>query len=124
MAQDADLPSQIEHSLVLMRDKLGIRAADLRTAIARGRRRLPHGVRKSARQLAEAEPLLAHPRLRQTFDHGALAAAADRLIGHLDGIDVGDRRKGWWLGMLGGLAFNLLAFAALLIAVLVWRGFL
>ncbi|SFU20161.1 hypothetical protein [Sedimentitalea nanhaiensis] len=124
MADDPDLQAEIAHSLVLLRDKLGIRATGLRTAMPKARRQLPRKVRKSAQILADAEPLLEHPKLRQTLDRASLTAAAGVLSAHLNDIDAADRRKGWWLGMLGGLAFNMLAFAALLIAVLVWRGYL
>ncbi|MBK0328521.1 hypothetical protein I5535_14625 [Rhodobacteraceae bacterium F11138] len=124
MAEEPDIQTQIAHGLGLLRDKLGIHATGLRAALPRARRQLPRRVGKDLKLLADAEPLLAHPKLRQTVDRASLSAAAGALTRHLEGIDKADRRKGWWLGMLGGLAFNLLAFSVLLIVVLIWRGYL
>ena len=38
---------------------------------------------------------------------------------HLLGVDVADRRKGWWLGMAGAMAFNILLLATL-IGLAIW----
>ncbi len=124
MAQQPDLEAEIARSLALLRDKLGIRAAGLREAMPRARRQLPRRIGRRAQLLADAEPLLRHPKLVRTLDRSALGAASRMLTEHLERIDKADRRKGWWLGLLGGLAFNLLTLAVLLIVVLVWRGFL
>ena len=50
-------------------------------------------------------------------------AAAERLITHLRAIDPKERRRTALLRGLAAVAFNLLVVAGLLIAVLVWRGF-
>ena len=51
-----------------------------------------------------------------------LGKAAGALETHLKSIDLADRRKGFFLGVLGTMAFNILLLAALLFAVLRWRG--
>lgn len=107
----------------LMRARLGVRGPTLRAVLARARHRLPRRIRARAARLAEAEPLARHPKLRLTLDHAALARAAAELRGHLDAMDLAERRRGWWLGVLGGLAFNMLLLAGLLLALLRWRGF-
>ena len=112
----------IDKVMALLREKLGAGGRNLDAALRKARHRLPRDVYKQALQLARAEPLAAHPKLRLTLDSVALGAAAERVRTHLETIDLADRRKGWWLGMLGGLAFNLLAFVALVVAVLMWRG--
>lgn len=121
-------PEQIEAAtaevLSLMRDKLGVRAGSLRQADVKARRLLPRRVYRSYVMLEKAEPFLAHPKLSRTLDAGALSAANRDVRAYLDGIDVADRRKGWWLSLAGSLAFNLIALSVLLIVVLVWRGFL
>lgn len=106
----------------LLRDKLGAGGASLEAVLRKARHRLPRAVYAQAKLLAEAENLAAHPKLSLTLDAEALHAAATQVQTHLDLIDLADRRRGWWLGMLGGLVFNLLALVALLIGVLVWRG--
>ena len=117
-----DIETRIAAITALMHAKLGARGASLRAALRQAGRRLPRRIRGQARLLAEAEPFAHHPRLRLTLDAAALARAAGAVEAHLDAIDLADRRKGWWLGMLGGMAFNMLAFFALLVALLRWRG--
>ena len=124
----AQIPDRIAEITALMHarlgGRLGGRGATLRDVLRRARRRLPRRIRAQAARLAEAESFAAHPRLRLTLDAQALDKAASEVETHLNTIDLADRRKGWWLGMLGGLAFNMLAFLALLLALLVWRGYL
>lgn len=110
--------------LVLMRDKLGVRARTLREARTPAKRLLPRKVFKSFETLQKAEPFLAHPKLARTVDPTAIAMASKALRSHLEAIDIADRRKGWWLGLAGGLAFNLLLACALLLVLLSWRGIL
>ncbi|TDK52638.1 hypothetical protein [Antarcticimicrobium luteum] len=120
----SDIETRIAEIAALMHAKLGVRGATLRAALGRAGRRLPRRIRAQARLLAEAEPFAHHPKLRLTLDTMALGKAAGEVEAHLEAIDLADRRKGWWLGMLGGLAFNILAFFALLVVVLRWRGFI
>jgi hypothetical protein len=118
------IQTEIAQSLALMRDKLGIRGKSVHQTLSKAQRLLPATTYGALRSLAEAEPILHHPKLSLTLDADALTQAARDVQTHLEGIDTADRRKGWWLGMLGGLSFNLIAFAVLLVVVLVWRGFL
>lgn len=118
----AEIETRIAGITALMHAKLGGRGSSLRAALGRAGRRLPRRIRSQARLLAEAEPFAHHPKLRLTLDDAALSKAAGEVEAHLNAIDLADRRKGWWLGMLGGMAFNLLAFLALLVVVLRWRG--
>ncbi|MGD9866357.1 MAG: hypothetical protein AB7S99_24440 [Pseudodonghicola sp.] len=124
MTDPARIETRIEETAALLRDKLGARGQTLGAALARAGRRLPRRIRSQARLLAEAERFAQHPRLRLTLDGAALGKAADEVGAHLKAIDLADRRKGWWLGLLGGMAFNILAWFGLLLGVLVWRGFL
>lgn len=121
MAQ-TDIETRIAEIAALMHAKLGVRGASLRAALRRARRLLPRRIRAQLRLLAEAEAFVHHPKLRLTLDVPALTKAAGEVEAHLNAIDLADRRKGWWLGMLGGMAFNVLAFCGLLVVVLRWRG--
>lgn len=107
-----------------LKERLGVGGADLMVALGRARHRLPRRVYRQGLLLARAEPLAGHPKLRLTLDAPALIVAAAEVSRHLETIDLADRRKGWWLGMLGGLSFNLILTVIVLVAVLVWRGFL
>lgn len=116
----ADLISQTKE---LMRDKLGVRASDMARAAAKAKNRLPAKVYKQAMLLAKAETLSRHPKLCLTLDAPALGLAASDVQDYLSTINLKDQRKGWILGMLGGLAFNMILFVVVLGLVLYWRGF-
>lgn len=119
---DSDrIEDQIAVTVALLRTRLGVHGKSLRLALRRAKHRLPRRIYRRAMELARVEPMMAHPRLRMTLNAPSLSAAAREVQAHLRGIDLADRRKGWWLGMLGGLVFNLLVFAALLLAFLAWR---
>lgn len=122
MAHKIDLETEIATTRELLREKLGVRARDLASALRRARYRLPRRVYNRGMLLAGAQDRARHPKLRLTLDMPVLAGAAREIQAHLRAIDLADRRKGWWLGMLGGLAFNILLLIALVIAFLVWRG--
>lgn len=117
-----DLPAEIDRIALLFRDKLGLRGGEIGRVVRRARYRVPRRIRRKAEQLAAAAPILAHPRLRMTLDHAELTRAATDVGAYLDGVDPADRRKGWWLGALGALAFNLLLFGVLLVVFLRWKG--
>lgn len=124
MTDAQTIQTEMSQTLEKMREKLGIRAASLTEAQGKARRLMPRGIYKGVKVLAAAEPFLNHPKLRQTVDIDTLTKATTDLLSYLDGIDLADRRKGWWLGMLGGLSFNLIALSVVLLVVLVWRGYL
>jgi hypothetical protein len=83
---------------------------------------LPRRIYRQATKLARVEGMASHPKLRLTLDTPDLAKAAREVQEHLRSIDVVDRRKGWWLGALGALAFNILLFGALLLGFMMWQG--
>lgn len=124
MNEQVSLDQTIAGVVTEMRAKLGVRGNDLAAVLARARHRLPRRVYRQGMALVAAEPLAAHPRLRLTLDGVALASAAQVVHAHLDVIDLADRRKGWWLGALGALSFNLILMGVLLTGFLVWRGIL
>lgn len=122
MTEPQDFEAIAAALLVSMREKLGVRANTLQDALTPAKRLLPRRVFKSYDFLQKAEPFLAHPKLARTVDVSALSAATKDLRAYLDGIDLADQRKGWWLSLAGSLVFNLLALSVLVIIVLVWRG--
>lgn len=113
-----------EPLLELARDKLRVRGQTLSTVLARGRWRMPRRIARAAQRLVEAEQTAQNPRLRMMLDHDALAKDMRDLRAFLDDIDPADERKGWFLGILASLAINLLTLVVLLIAVMIWRGYL
>lgn len=123
MAEQIIVEQQIAKTIQMLRAKLGVRGKTLSAALRKARHRLPRGVYKKALLLAQVEDRAAHPKLRLTLDSPALADAAEKVQTYLDAINLADRRKGWLLGMLGGMAFNILLFGTLLLLFLLWQGF-
>jgi len=107
-----------------LQSKLGLRKAPFATLVARSRRRVPRRVYQHAMALVEAERFADNPKLSRTLDFPALSHAARVVADHLDSVDLADARKGKLLSLLGSLSLNLIAVAILLIAVLMWRGYL
>ena len=124
MTDTSTIADEITRIRELLRQKLGVRAPDLASALGKAHRRLPRRVYRTGLVLARAEAIADHPRLRLTLDNAALGKAADEVSAHLEAIDLADRRIGVILSMLGAMSFNLLALTALMIVLLVWRGFL
>ncbi|MEX5730019.1 hypothetical protein Ga0609869_003372 [Rhodovulum iodosum] len=102
--------------------KLGARGAGLEARLRHAGRRLPRSRRRDGAALAEALKRADHPRLSRQVDMARLRQARNRLVAYLDGIDMADRRKGAALGVLAGLAVNLLLLGAALAGFLAWRG--
>lgn len=94
----------------------------LAAALKKVRRRLPRRIFKQGMQLADALPLLEHPKLQFTVDEPRLRGAAREVKAHLEAIDLADRRKGRMLDILASIAFALIVVFALVVVVLRWRG--
>jgi hypothetical protein len=102
--------------------KFGQRRGTLVNRLRRAGAGLPRWVKHDAQMIDQALEFDSHPKLRRRVDRAAVSAARDRIAAHLDGIDPKERRKDFWLGLLGSLAFNLLAMLALAVLFLKWRG--
>ena len=124
MTETSDLAGRMQDVSRLLKEKHGVRGATLAARLRRANGRLPRRIRQDARVLTEAEALADHPRLALTLDDARYMRAADAVAGHLGTIDVADRRKGFWLGVLGGMAFNLLAVLVLFICALAILGYI
>lgn len=121
MPQDPDIQTRIAETVALLRAKLGVRDKTLEASIRKAKRRLPRRVYRQAMVLARSEAMASHPKMRLILDTPKLVRASDVVQDHLGRINLADRRWGWFLGLLGGLAFNLLALTALLLVFLWWR---
>ena len=124
MTESADITELQSDLQTRLAQKLGLRRGPLDKRLAKAGRRLPRRVHRDAAVIKEAAELMDHPKLRRRVDQASIQAAHDRIADHLDRIDPKERRVRFWLGVLGSLAFNVLAVATLLIVVLKWRGYL
>ena len=118
------LPDDIADVAALLKEKLGAGGTTLARLAPKTRHRLPWRLRTHLTTLTRAEPMAAHPKLSLTLDPVATRAAVSELRKHLEAIDVADRRKGWFLGVLGGLVFNMILLVTLLFVIARWRGIL
>ncbi|CAD0185012.1 hypothetical protein RUESEDTHA_01897 [Ruegeria sp. THAF57] len=124
MQKTVDIQTQIAQTVQLLRDKLGVHGKTLTESVKKAKRQLPRRIYKQAMLLAQSEQMAAHPKLRLVLDTPKLARASEEVQKHLGGINLADRRMGWFLGMLSSLAFNLLVLSALLLVFLRWQGFI
>lgn len=107
----------------LMEEKLDIRGAGFEKKLQRAGRLLPRHLRRDGQTLVEALALSDHPRLERQIDSVQLKKSANALEKYLLNFDAWDRRRGIAVGFLASLLFNLLVVAALVVAVLIWRGY-
>lgn len=117
-----DIDSRVARLQDMLADKLGLGSGDLARRARRAGRRLPVSVRAGLTRLAAAQEMARHPKLAARLDLSALDRDYRAAMTALAAIDPGDRRRGLWLGLAGGLVFNLLLFGALMLWVLRLRG--
>ncbi|MFN4172296.1 MAG: hypothetical protein ACK4GW_11150 [Pseudorhodobacter sp.] len=108
----------------LLEERLGLRGDGLRGRLKKGRRILPRKVLRAATDLAEAAEQSHNAKLLLQIDEGLVAANYDICVKHLSGLNRWHRRKGILLGLTTSILFSLLMVAGMVLAVLVWRGFL
>ena len=106
-----------------MQRQLGLGQGDLATRVARARGRLPGPVKRDLLTVARAAHLSGHPRLALQVDRTEVDSAYRRAVAHLRGPAMAEQRKTRIIGAATALAVNMILAFALLIAVLVWRGF-
>lgn len=103
-----DFPGRLTELRRLMRRQLGLRGQTVGSLTGRSRRVLPGHVQAALERLAHDEELMQHPALRLMVEEDPHDKDVKLVRRHLLQVDVADRRKGWWLGMAGGLAVNLI----------------
>ncbi|MEL7131695.1 MAG: hypothetical protein AAGK77_04710 [Pseudomonadota bacterium] len=100
----------------------GVSAKSLALALRRTGRRMPKRLHAEAQKIVQAQALGGHPKCLRQVDGTALSQAETRVITFLQSIDRADQRKGFWLGIAGAVAFNLLAVAAAVVTWMWWAG--
>lgn len=108
----------------LMEDRLGIRGQGLAAKLRRGGRLLPRRVRSEAEYLARACEEAKVPKLALRLDHARITRAYDACVRYLKPLGAGARRKAVLLNLATSLAVVVLGTFALVLVVLVWRGYL
>ncbi len=108
----------------LLEQKLGAGGDGLAAKLRQAGYRLPRPVRRAGRQLVAASQKSANPRLMKQIDQEALRRAHRRCLTYLRRIDPARRRARLRAEALLDLGTKVAISAALLIAFLMWRGFL
>ncbi|APZ54976.1 hypothetical protein [Salipiger abyssi] len=124
MMVDPEIGGAVTRLERLFEEKLSLRRGGFETRAARARRALPRALRGDLAKVVEARRMAGHPRLARMIDATAVGAAAERVEAHLKRIDVADRRRGRRLSLLAAVMLNLLLVFALLMGLLLWRGYL
>ncbi|MDT8854267.1 hypothetical protein RNZ50_04280 [Paracoccaceae bacterium Fryx2] len=104
----------------LMEERLRVKGRGLGEKVRRGGRLLPRRVRTAAEGLAQSAHMAQNPKLLLQIDEEQVAEAYDICVRHLGSVN----RYGVLLGMASSATASLMAVAALVIGVLLWRGFL
>ncbi len=108
----------------LMEDRLRIRGQGLAEKLRRGGRLLPRRVRAEAEYLVRASTEAQVPKLALRLDHERITRAYDACVRYLKPLGAGARRKAVLLNLATSLAIVALGTFALVLVVLVWRGYL
>ncbi len=122
MIDEKELQACTDRLADLLAEKLHLSRGSFERRMRRAGRRLPKRLHQQAAVIVQAQHVAGHPRLAIQTQADDVYRAAREIEQHLKTIDPVDRRKGAILGLLGGLSFNLLALAALVILFLRWRG--
>lgn len=108
----------------LMEQRLRVKGQGLGEKLRRGGRLLPRKVRRAAEELQMASELAQNARLFTQLDHEKVAEAYHVCVTHLGGVGAGSRAMSALAGFAAQLAMIALVVFVLVVAVLVWRGFL
>lgn len=119
MDQIAQQAQQISQ---LLAERCGIKGPTLAAQLAKTRRALPRRLRRDARSVAEAAELAAHPKLGRQIDPAPVLQAADRVIAHLQDIDLARLRMDRLLWTLGKISFVLIVVFVLAVYLAWSRG--
>ena len=105
------------------KEKLGVKAHDLRQAFGRAGRSLPRKRRADGVLLSRTERVVGNPHIARQLDDAPVWEAFDRVSTFLRGVDVGYRRRGRLLDIAATVAFNLIVVIVGFVLWLWWRGY-
>lgn len=102
----------------LLQERLGIRGKTFEVKLRRAGRVLPRFARGAGAEVAQAEAMMAHPRLAALVDVDRFNRAATTLGHHLKEIEPKERRKTRALHLVASIVFNLALLGVAVYAVL------
>lgn len=118
-----DFTLKIEEIIVLLRDRLGVRAGSgFDAKVQKAGRRLPRWARKDAKVISDAMSLMTHPKLSVQVDVIRVNRALNNLKSHLETVDPWARRRGKLLDIITMIAFVVFVVIAMTLGFMIWRG--
>lgn len=108
----------------LIEERLGIRGKSLERKLHKAGRLLPRAIQRDGAKLVEALRLQQSPKMARLINEDEVQKAFQACERYLSEIDPWERRKAAAISFLSTNAFNLAAIAAVVVVVLVWRGYL
>lgn len=123
-----DIRGWADEVAMLMASRLGgLRRGEQVTLATMIRRRggaLPRRLARQAKLLAEAEAVAGSPRIARQIDFAAAAKAHAALVAYLKPFGRVTRVQQRATNLVASILFGLLVMGAVIVWVLVWRGFL
>lgn len=124
MMAEQDIGGVIARLEQVFEDKLKLRRGAFDARAARARRSLPRTLRSDLENVLEARRMVGHPKQARLVDGAAVERSAERIETHLRALDLSERRKSARLGLLASLMIDALVVGAVVLGLLIWRGFL
>lgn len=119
---DPGIPPLIDDMAGRLHAHFGVKPSTLQAQMKSIGRQMPARMRGHLRVLMLAEQVMDHPKLSRRANLAQVQTAHAELLPYLKTVDLTDKRKGVALGILGSIAFNLLLFLAIVLAILHWQG--
>jgi hypothetical protein len=107
----------------LLETKLRVRGASLAVQLRKARRHLPRAVRRDLTYLIDSAELSQNPKLVRMVDATRVARAHRNAVAFLENVEMREQRITGLINVVAAIALAVLVTAALVIYVLVQRGY-
>ncbi|KJZ19608.1 hypothetical protein [Loktanella sp. S4079] len=107
----------------LLEEKLRVRGSSFATQVRKAGRTLPRHIRRDMKYLIESAELVQNPKLARMVNEARVERAHRNAVAYLNSVDPWERRKTTILNITASVAFVLIVVGALLLYVLVQRGY-
>ena len=124
MEPGRDTAGDIARIEALLERRFGVIRGSFAQRVRKAGSKVPRELRPALARIRDAAHLTGHPKLLRTIDARVWARDVTQVVQGLEKLDLADQRKGFWLGLAGGMAFNLLLFGAFFVWVLWYFGLL
>lgn len=124
MIDEKELTTKSESIEAELQRAFGFRSKTLARALRKSGRRFPAHLHMMAGRIVEAQSYGGNPKLMRMVDRTKISTAYDEIMAYLKQVDPKDRRTAMVLDITSSIVLKLLAVGALVLGVLIWRGYL